>query len=61
MDITWCVPPQHLYKPEEDHIVTAASCTTNCLAPVVKVGCRLLLLLLPCVVCLMYSSPDYIT
>lgn len=28
---------QHLYKPEEDHIVTAASCTTNCLAPVVKV------------------------
>jgi len=25
------------YKPEEDHIVTAASCTTNCLAPVVKV------------------------
>ncbi|KAF6254120.1 hypothetical protein COO60DRAFT_1703479 [Scenedesmus sp. NREL 46B-D3] len=26
-----------LYKPEVDHIVTAASCTTNCLAPVVKV------------------------
>ncbi|GBF99581.1 glyceraldehyde-3-phosphate dehydrogenase [Raphidocelis subcapitata] len=25
------------YDPEEDHIVTAASCTTNCLAPVVKV------------------------
>lgn len=25
------------YKPESDHIVTAASCTTNCLAPVVKV------------------------
>ena len=27
----------HLYNPETDHIVTAASCTTNCLAPVVKV------------------------
>ncbi|EFA70463.1 type I glyceraldehyde-3-phosphate dehydrogenase [Cylindrospermopsis raciborskii S07] len=26
-----------LYKPQEDHILTAASCTTNCLAPVVKV------------------------
>ncbi|MGO9603999.1 MAG: ArsJ-associated glyceraldehyde-3-phosphate dehydrogenase [Candidatus Binataceae bacterium] len=26
-----------LYDPERDHIVTAASCTTNCLAPVVKV------------------------
>ena len=26
-----------LYKPDADHIVTAASCTTNCLAPVVKV------------------------
>lgn len=25
------------YQPEVDHIVTAASCTTNCLAPVVKV------------------------
>jgi glyceraldehyde 3-phosphate dehydrogenase len=25
------------YSPEEHHIVTAASCTTNCLAPVVKV------------------------
>lgn len=25
------------YKPDVDHIVTAASCTTNCLAPVVKV------------------------
>ena len=31
-----CVP-QDLYNPAEDHIVTAASCTTNCLAPVVKV------------------------
>ena len=26
-----------LYDPERHHIVTAASCTTNCLAPVVKV------------------------
>jgi glyceraldehyde 3-phosphate dehydrogenase len=25
------------YHPDQDHIVTAASCTTNCLAPVVKV------------------------
>lgn len=27
----------HLYQPARDNIVTAASCTTNCLAPVVKV------------------------
>jgi len=27
----------HLYDPANDHIVTAASCTTNCLAPIVKV------------------------
>ncbi len=27
----------HLYQPDKHHIVTAASCTTNCLAPVVKV------------------------
>ena len=27
----------HLYDPATDHIITAASCTTNCLAPVVKV------------------------
>ncbi|WP_455203378.1 ArsJ-associated glyceraldehyde-3-phosphate dehydrogenase [Kaarinaea lacus] len=27
----------HLYNPSEHHLVTAASCTTNCLAPVVKV------------------------
>ncbi|MGB0682374.1 MAG: ArsJ-associated glyceraldehyde-3-phosphate dehydrogenase [Magnetovibrionaceae bacterium] len=27
----------HLYEPETHHLVTAASCTTNCLAPVVKV------------------------
>lgn len=26
-----------LYEPREHHLVTAASCTTNCLAPVVKV------------------------
>ncbi len=28
---------QDKYNPDEDHIVTAASCTTNCLAPVTKV------------------------
>lgn len=28
---------QHLYDPAQHRIVTAASCTTNCLAPVVKV------------------------
>ena len=27
----------HLYDPTENHIITAASCTTNCLAPVIKV------------------------
>ncbi len=27
----------NLYNPAEHHIITAASCTTNCLAPVVKV------------------------
>lgn len=27
----------HLYAPDTHHLVTAASCTTNCLAPVVKV------------------------
>ncbi|HEY9817118.1 MAG TPA: ArsJ-associated glyceraldehyde-3-phosphate dehydrogenase [Candidatus Obscuribacterales bacterium] len=27
----------HLYNPDEHHLLTAASCTTNCLAPVVKV------------------------
>ncbi len=27
----------HLYDPATDHIVTAASCTTNCLAPIVRV------------------------
>ena len=27
----------HLYNPSEHHLLTAASCTTNCLAPVVKV------------------------
>ncbi|WP_271254143.1 ArsJ-associated glyceraldehyde-3-phosphate dehydrogenase [Pseudanabaena sp. Chao 1811] len=27
----------HLYDPVQHHILTAASCTTNCLAPVVKV------------------------
>lgn len=27
----------HLYDPREHHLLTAASCTTNCIAPVVKV------------------------
>jgi glyceraldehyde 3-phosphate dehydrogenase len=27
----------HLYEPRRNHLLTAASCTTNCLAPVVKV------------------------
>lgn len=27
----------HLYEPAVHHLITAASCTTNCLAPVVKV------------------------
>ena len=27
----------HLYQPREHHIVTAASCTTNCIAPVISV------------------------
>lgn len=27
----------HLYDPAKHHLITAASCTTNCLAPVVKV------------------------
>lgn len=27
----------HLYDPTRNHLLTAASCTTNCLAPVVKV------------------------
>ncbi len=28
---------EHLYEPSRDRLITAASCTTNCLAPVVKV------------------------
>ena len=28
---------EHLYDPAHHHLLTAASCTTNCLAPVVKV------------------------
>ncbi len=28
---------EHLYDPEKHHIISNASCTTNCLAPVVKV------------------------
>jgi len=27
----------HLYNPDKDDLLTAASCTTNCLAPIVKV------------------------
>lgn len=27
----------HLYEPDKHHLLTAASCTTNCIAPVVKV------------------------
>jgi glyceraldehyde 3-phosphate dehydrogenase len=27
----------HWYQPQEHHLLTAASCTTNCLAPIVKV------------------------
>jgi glyceraldehyde 3-phosphate dehydrogenase len=27
----------HLYDPDKHHLLTAASCTTNCLAPIVKV------------------------
>ena len=27
----------HEYRPDEHHLLTAASCTTNCIAPVVKV------------------------
>ena len=26
----------HLYNPEQHHLLTAASCTTNCLAPIIK-------------------------
>ena len=28
---------EHLYQHDEHHLITAASCTTNCLAPIVKV------------------------
>ncbi|MHB1405192.1 MAG: type I glyceraldehyde-3-phosphate dehydrogenase [Desulfitobacteriaceae bacterium] len=28
---------EHIYKPAQHHIISNASCTTNCLAPVVKV------------------------
>lgn len=36
LNIVWGVN-QHLYRPARHRLVTAASCTTNCLAPVVKV------------------------
>ncbi|MGJ3245686.1 MAG: ArsJ-associated glyceraldehyde-3-phosphate dehydrogenase [Elainellaceae cyanobacterium] len=32
-----CGINDHLYQPDQHHLLTAASCTTNCLAPVVKV------------------------
>ncbi|HBX22792.1 MAG TPA: type I glyceraldehyde-3-phosphate dehydrogenase [Desulfotomaculum sp.] len=28
---------EHQYKPDEHHVISGASCTTNCLAPLVKV------------------------
>ncbi len=28
---------EHTYNPSEDHVISNASCTTNCLAPIVKV------------------------
>ena len=28
---------EHLYRPSEHHLITAASCTTNCIGPVVKI------------------------
>lgn len=37
-DVTIVMGVNHSeYKPEEHHIISAASCTTNCLAPVAKV------------------------
>jgi glyceraldehyde 3-phosphate dehydrogenase len=37
-DLTFCIGINHeLYNPAEHHIISNASCTTNCLAPMVKV------------------------
>jgi glyceraldehyde 3-phosphate dehydrogenase len=37
-DLTICYGVNHqAYKPSEHHVVSAASCTTNCLAPLAKV------------------------
>lgn len=37
-DITFCIGiNSHLYDPSKHHIISNASCTTNCLAPMVKV------------------------
>lgn len=37
-DLTFCIGINHeLYDPAEHHIISNASCTTNCLAPMVKV------------------------
>ena len=36
LNIVMCIN-DHLYNPDDQRLLTAASCTTNCLAPVVKV------------------------
>jgi glyceraldehyde 3-phosphate dehydrogenase (phosphorylating) len=37
-DLTMCYGVNHqAYKPSEHHVVSAASCTTNCLAPIAQV------------------------
>jgi glyceraldehyde 3-phosphate dehydrogenase len=37
-DITFCIGiNSHLYDPSKHHIISNASCTTNCLAPMVKI------------------------
>jgi len=37
-DITLCLGVNHdLYRPDEHHVVSGSSCTTNCLAPAAKV------------------------
>jgi glyceraldehyde 3-phosphate dehydrogenase len=37
-DITFCIGiNSHLYDPAKHHIISNASCTTNCLAPMVKI------------------------